>query len=572
MKGSNAILFGNVAAGGVLNLVTKKPKFENGGEISFRTGSYDLYKPTLDIYGAVSQSKHVAYRLNTSYQNAGSFRDHVSNERIYFNPSLLYKVNEKTNLLLEADYLKDNRTLDFGTAAIDYKIADLPRGTFLNTSWAYYQAQQNSVNLTLNHLLANQWNLRVTGSYQGFANEQFGAARPNSQSNFVQPDGKWIRTLQKSKTDQEYLLAQLDITGKIRTGSVEHNILIGADVDHYQNETPNFARVAYDSINVFDLSLYQQRSDIPSVGTNSFVENPISREGYYVQDHVSITSKVKLLAGLRYTKISSYTATDDYVKNTASKSRYYDEAFSPRVGVVFQPMKSLALFSSYSNSFSLNTATDSLKNPLPASIIDQYEAGAKYDVLDGLLSVNVTAYKIVNGNFAQPYVVVPKEVPNAQEISGEVTSKGLEVDLMSRSIFGFTVIAGYSYNDTRYTKTEFYKQGSRLRYNPSNTANASVYYNFDNGTLKGLNVGVLGFYMGDRVAGRSMSLRNQNYKLTPVDGYFQFDVSAGYTFSNVSLRIKVSNLLNELSYNVHDDNSVNPIAPRMFAATIGYKW
>ena len=32
LKGSTAILYGNVAAGGVLNLVTKKPSFRQGGE------------------------------------------------------------------------------------------------------------------------------------------------------------------------------------------------------------------------------------------------------------------------------------------------------------------------------------------------------------------------------------------------------------------------------------------------------------------------------------------------------------------------------------------------------------
>ena len=42
LKGGSAILFGNVAAGGVMNIVTRKPKFEHGGEISFRTGSYDF--------------------------------------------------------------------------------------------------------------------------------------------------------------------------------------------------------------------------------------------------------------------------------------------------------------------------------------------------------------------------------------------------------------------------------------------------------------------------------------------------------------------------------------------------
>ncbi|RYD73292.1 MAG: TonB-dependent receptor, partial [Sphingobacteriales bacterium] len=66
MKGSNAILYGNVAAGGIINLVTKKPQFENGGELNMRIGSYGFYKPSLDIYGKFNNSEKAAYRINTT--------------------------------------------------------------------------------------------------------------------------------------------------------------------------------------------------------------------------------------------------------------------------------------------------------------------------------------------------------------------------------------------------------------------------------------------------------------------------------------------------------------------------
>jgi len=85
LKGSAAILFGQVAPGGILNMVTKEPKFKVGGEVSMRAGSYDLYKPSFDIYGPVSSS--VAYRLNGTFETAGSFRDRVSSKKYYANPS-----------------------------------------------------------------------------------------------------------------------------------------------------------------------------------------------------------------------------------------------------------------------------------------------------------------------------------------------------------------------------------------------------------------------------------------------------------------------------------------------------
>src|SRR5215203_1027284 len=126
LKGGSAILYGNVAAGGVMNIVTKKPNFEQGGEISFRTGSYDLYKPIVDIYGTFNKQQTVAFRINTTYEKANSFRDVVRSERFYINPSFLFKLSAGTELLIQTDYFTDNRTPDYGTGAINYTVADVP--------------------------------------------------------------------------------------------------------------------------------------------------------------------------------------------------------------------------------------------------------------------------------------------------------------------------------------------------------------------------------------------------------------------------------------------------------------
>ena len=72
LKGGAALLYGNVAPGGILNMVTKTPKFSEGGEFSMQIGSYNYYKPTFDVYGPLNQS--IAYRFNGSYEKSESFR------------------------------------------------------------------------------------------------------------------------------------------------------------------------------------------------------------------------------------------------------------------------------------------------------------------------------------------------------------------------------------------------------------------------------------------------------------------------------------------------------------------
>ena len=89
-------------------------------------------------------------------------------------------------------------------------------------------------------------------------------------------------------------------------------------------------------------------------------------------------------------------------------------------------------------------------------------------------------YQIVNSNFTQAVIIPtgnPNNIPaNAQELAGEVTSKGIEIDVMTKAYRGFSVITGYSYNQTRYTRSNIFIEGSLLRYNPQHTANMSIYY------------------------------------------------------------------------------------------------
>jgi iron complex outermembrane receptor protein len=301
--------------------------------------------------------------------------------------------------------------------------------------------------------------------------------------------------------------------------------------------------------------------------------------GVYLQDLVSIRSKIKFLAGVRYSNQQNERATiDTLAKNTKGYvNAYTTNAFSPRVGLVYQPTKTVSIFASYTNNFSPNTGVDTANKPLKPSIIDQYELGTKTDLFNKLLSVNITGYVIVNSDFALAVINPPASVPNARELVGEVTSKGVELDIATKFIHGFSFIAGYSYNDTRYTKSNnansSVKEGDRLRYNPSHTANASLYYVFSNDNLlKGFSLGAGAFYVGNRVAGRNTTATNPTYKLMPLPDYTLIDLSAGYSADKYAVRFKLSNVFDELSYNVHDDNSVNPIAPRQFAASFSYKF
>src|SRR5690606_32185801 len=176
--------------------------------------------------------------------------------------------------------------------------------------------------------------------------------------------------------------------------------------------------------------------------------------------------------------------------------------------------KETSIFASYTNSFTVNSGVDVYDQALDPSIIDQSEVGVKNDLFNGAVSANVTAYKIVNSNLSRTALyladgITPNNSGSIRELTGETTSKGIELDIMTKPFYGFNVVAGYSYNDMRYTNVNGNsvngnKEGDRLRYNPAHTANASVFYNFNKESrLKGFYICGGAFYIGDRLSGRN---------------------------------------------------------------------
>jgi len=590
LKGSAAILYGQVAPGGVVNMVTKQPKFNFGGEASMGVGSYDMYKPAIDVYGPISKS--IAYRVNGTYVKANSFRDQVSSERYYVNPSLLFKLGKRTEVVAEGDYLNDNFTPDFGIGTLDgKKIPNVKRSSFFGTPWQYNKTRQTTTTLTIKHQLSDNWNLNASFSYQDYKRDYFAVERIQADST-----GKWGRPLGRINTNEKFYAGQVNLIGKFTTATLEHNLLAGMDADRTVTTDYNYTFPAmngfvsgiYDTINILDQLKYTARTDVPLVTTIRKRVAPVNRMGVYVQDLIKLSPKFNLLAGIRFAYVETRGIDSINLLNNNTKvtgAARYDHAFSPRFGLVYKPVSTTAVFVSYSNSFINNTGSDLDGKALKPSIIDQYELGVKNNFLNDRLSVNVTLYRIKNNNLAQtaPYLKdgTPNNNINYKIMSGQTTSDGVEVDLAASPLPGLNITAGYSYNYMRYTKTDTsvgsFKTGERLVNNPAHTANGSIFYNFS-GRLDGFKIGTTIVYLGDRYAGWNTDVLKTGPvtyrdRLIAVSGYTTIDLSAGYTFKKkISLLARVSNLTNTYNVNVHENYSVNPIPPTQFTATVSYKF
>ncbi|WP_366182849.1 TonB-dependent siderophore receptor [Flavobacterium ovatum] len=607
LKGSSALLFGNVTPGGILNMVTKTPQFTKGGEINIQAGSYAFYKPSIDFYGPINKS--IAYRFTGSYENSESFRDVVKNERIYYNPSFLFDISDKTQITVQGDYLSADWTPDFGTGIIGKEILDLPRNNYYGALWSTGNTKSSSASALLNHDFNKNWKLSFNTSYQNYDRRSKSTAQLSDLDAYT-TRGDWKRGLTQSNNKERIFGDQFSIQGIFNTGTIKHQIFTGLDYENslaiahtytFFDAAGNTKTTEDTAINLFNYDLSTQSTVAPFDSRATQIVNTDSqRFGAYFQDLISLTDKFKVLAGIRWSWIESEASTyketlvnkfqtvapENNVPTIAAKT--LDNAFSPKVGLVYQPTKDITIFSSYSNSFTPNTSgtTVDLK-PVQASIIDQYEAGIKTDFWRGILCTNVTVYQISNSNLVQTAQYKADGSANTDTslkvLSGATRSKGIEIDLTARPTEGFNINAGYSHNDMRFVNTTVAVgnsiEGDRVARTPANTANLSFFYTLQTGKLKGLAVGAIGNYIGNRIAGWNNRYIDDTInpgtliiqdREVPVDGYATIDLSLGYSWKKLSLLCKLSNITNELNYTVHENYSANPIAPRQVLTSLKY--
>ena len=614
LKGANAMLYGNTAAGGIVNMITKKPRFNFGGSIGLNGGSWNSYKPTVDFYGPLSDK--IAFRLNGAYEYADSFRDVVTSSKYYFNPSFLVNLGEKSQLIVEADYLKNDFTPDFGLGSItnkdlSYSLNDsVGRNVFFGTDWQYQNVQQASTNITFNHQFNTNWTFNAVASYQNYTKDYFSAER--IQWEFATPTAtrlSWKRPFNKTYNEQNFGSGQININGEINTGKINHKLLFGADADYNQADSYAYKLGSTNNVLYLDDPSTWGNVAMPTSTLNNRNRINTRRIGVYAQDFISLTKEIKVIAGLRWSYIENMaTINTNFITNVKSitnNSATSDQALSPKLGIVYMANDNLSVFATYTNSFvpnagetssqlgALNTTgtpaevlarTQNLsKEGIKPTTVDQYEIGVKKNLWNNTLAVNLSVYQIENNNTYQSYwyqnaagaIVTPDS--NLKEYAGKVRSRGVELDITGNPTANLSIIGGVSYNNSVYfdTPENGYVEKQRLVRTPETTANASVFYKFTN-HVKGLKIGAGAYYIGNRLGGWNDSKstdisRNGVSRAFAVKDYITVNASVGYEWDKFSIQGKVGNLFDTENYNVHENYSVNPITPRNYYVTVTYK-
>ena len=597
LKGGNAMLYGNVAAGGVVNLITKKPRFDFGGSVGLSGGSWNSYKPTVDFYGPLTEK--IAFRVNGAYETADSFRDVVSSSKYYFNPSILFNIGENSQLIVEADYLKNEFTPDFGIGSITNKDGSyemnglLSRKDFVGADWQFQNVEQATTGITFNHQFNDVWTLNAVASYQNYTKDYFSSERV--QWGYATPDAtrlSWKRPINRTYAEQNYTSLQVNLNGEFKTGNVNHKILVGTDGDYGTNDSYAYdlSQKQYGTNGSTNGTIYLDdpatwaSGAIPDAVRKDRNRIPTQRFGVYAQDYIELSDKFKVLAGLRWSYIENKNSERlNFADGKITEGQgTVDRAFSPKGGLVYMPNDHLSLFATYTNSFSANTGEDAVTGlALKPSLIDQFEVGMKHNFWNNAVALNLSVYQIENRNFYQTAEMkdgLPNSNSNYKEFAGKMRSQGVELDITGNPYPNLSIIAGASYNHSVYldTPADFgYVENQRLVRTPATTANASVFYTFTD-YVKGLKLGASVYYIGDRIAGwndtkKTLVDRNGVSRFLEVGDYMTASVSVGYDWKKFSVMGKVGNLFDTVDYNYHENYSVNPITPRNFYMTLTYK-
>ncbi|MFZ8200072.1 TonB-dependent receptor [Alteromonas portus] len=148
LKGPATGLYGMGEAGGIINLIEKKPQFQEAYEVKASVGSWDSYSLLFDATGAIN--KDLAYRVVANREQSDGYRG-LSDERSELYTSLKYVASSDNQFLLSAAYIDDAVQIDsvgHPVRLIDLTMFDTDAGSLTGADLVNDTAESGGLQLT----------------------------------------------------------------------------------------------------------------------------------------------------------------------------------------------------------------------------------------------------------------------------------------------------------------------------------------------------------------------------------------------------------------------------------------
>ncbi len=536
LKGPGSALYGRGEPGGTINIVTKKPQFEQQGYVSAELGSDEHTRFEGDFTSALSNQ--VAFRINGAYEDSGSFRDTVESEKLALAPSLLYKITEQTSITYELEYVDQAIPFDRGIPVL--------AGIDIDHSTFYGEPNDGPMDVaalghqfTLDHQLNQDWTLSFgagyrTSSLEGYSTEI--ELSPGRQLLYV--DGETVSRQRRYRDyDASDMSFRVELSGHVNALNIEHNILVGADTYDYELDSlQNRWRVGWGSgdtsysINAYNPVYGQAASELAPSQDRTEEQ---TAWGIYFQDQLTLSENLKALVGLRYDKFEQ-DITNHFNSDVASQSQ---SEFNPRLGLTYQLAEPVMFYVNYAEGFRPNSGADVNGAAFEPEKSESFEFGARWQSNDDTVVASFALFSTEKSN-----ILTSDPVNSGFSMAlGEAQSSGVEFDLTATLLENTELLVNYAYTDA-HTNNDMINpdwgvdipSGSRLINVPEHTANISLQHftavaNYD------LKLGMHVQYVGERLG-------------ETIDPTYELD---GYTLTNLFGKVAVND---KVSFNASIEN------------------
>ena len=547
LKGPNGMIFGRGGSGGVINRVVKEASWSPIQEITAQAGSFNAKRVALDVGQGINEV--AAVRLNAMYENSGSFRDGVDLKRYGVNPTVTIMPTNNTKVVLNAEYFKDERVADRGIPSFQGRPLNTNVSTFFgDPNRSLSDSELKAVNALIEHKFDNEVTIRNRTRYA--TQDKF---YQNVYPNAVNAAGTGVDiNAYNDTTQRNTFFNQTDLLFSLNTGEVKHDLVVGLEIGHQETDnlrnTGTFNNTAATFVNV---PTSNPITTAPIAFTTLATDNHsvMKQTSLYAQDQIKLLPQLQAILGLRYDRYE----VDFRNNKTALDINTSDNFLSPRVGLVYKPIETVSIYTSYSLAYvprageQLTSLTVTNKALEPEKF-KNVEVGAKWDIQPNL-ALTTAVFKLDRTN-----VII--QDPNNTALSilgGGQSNKGFELGLAGRVTSAWSVMGGYTYQDGQITNTQSAaaKKGAVLAELPKNTFSLWNRYDFTPGWGVGLGV----------INRSAMYTSTDNTVRLP--GFTRVDAAVYARIDkNLRAQLNIENLFDTKYFaSAHNNNNISPGSP-----------
>ncbi|WP_434606221.1 TonB-dependent siderophore receptor [Pseudomonas sp. D2-30] len=519
LKGPAASLYGRGDPGGLVNIVTKRPQAEAFSNLNISAGTWDRYRSSLDVNSPLDSEGNLLARVNMAIEDNGSFRDHVDSQRRIISPSLSWQISPDTRLMFDTEFSRTESVFDRGIPAVNGELGSVKRSTFMGEpNDGQIRNDNQTIDLALEHYLNDNWKVRLANHYtQGTLN---GAS--------WEPQALVGTTITRFYRERDFEwndnITQAELHGNFELAGWQHQTLAGLEYENYRNSQkyPQSATLASYGLDIYNPVYGQPKPALTRA--NDFHEHTESY-ALNLQDQIAFTDRLRGLIGVRLERIEQTSLN----RTTAVSNSQEKDVATPRVGLLYQLAPQVGVFANASTSFKPNTIGTQGQVYKPEKGLG-YETGLKLDLFDSRIGATIALFHIDKEN------VVTTDALGESVAAGEARSQGLDLQFSGQITDALRVIGAYAYIDAEVTKGDSaLPKGSDLLGIARNSGSLMGVYEFQDGALRGSDMGAAFNYVGERSGQAGSSFKLPSYSTVDLLAHYKAseDVTLGLNLNNL---------------------------------------